>query len=110
MSFPIYLHKDFIQVPFPITRLKTPCPTLFDLACELRAKPMPPAPNGFITNIYAPFMKEVFHVSQWERKSHLQHDCKLNDLGAGFKIAKGYRIGHSFIANNQGSPQQEGLF
>jgi hypothetical protein len=43
-------------------------------------------------------------------KSHIQHHRKLDDLRTGFEVAEGYRIGHSFIANNQGSPQQEGLF
>jgi hypothetical protein len=64
MSFTIYLHKDFIQVPFPITGLHSPRPALFDLACELRAKPMPPVPNRFITYINASFMQEVFYISQ----------------------------------------------
>ena len=64
MSFPIYLHEYFIQVPFPITGLHFPCPALFDLACELRAKPMPPVTNGFIAYVHASFMQEVFHISQ----------------------------------------------
>jgi hypothetical protein len=64
MPFPIYLHKDFIQLLFPITRLHAPCPALLDLACELRAKPMPPVPNGFIAHIDTSFMQKVFYVSQ----------------------------------------------
>ena len=43
-------------------------------------------------------------------KSHIKHNFKLDYFRTSFEIAKGYRIGHSFIANNQGSPQQEGLF
>ena len=64
MSFTIYLHKDFIQVPFPITGLHAPCPLLFDLACELRTKSMPPVPNGFIGHIDTAFMQKVFYISQ----------------------------------------------
>jgi hypothetical protein len=60
MSFTIYLHKDFIQVPFPITGLHAPCPALLDLACEPRAKPMPPVPNRFIAHIDTAFMQKVF--------------------------------------------------
>ena len=64
MSFTIYLHKDFIQVPFSITGLHAPCPALIDVACELRAKPMPPIPNRFIAYINASFMQKVFYISQ----------------------------------------------
>ena len=88
MSFPIYLHKDFIQVPFPITRLKTPCPSLFDLACKLRAKPVPPAANGFIAYIYSTLMEQVFFITKRTWKSHIQHHRKLDDLWAGFEVAE----------------------
>jgi hypothetical protein len=64
MPFPIYLHEDFIEVPFPITGLHAPCPALLDLACELRTKSMPPIPHGFIAHVDASFMQEVFHISQ----------------------------------------------
>ena len=47
-----------------MTGLHTPCPALFDLACELRAKPMPPVPNGFIAYVYASFMQKVFYISK----------------------------------------------
>ena len=63
MSFTIYLHKDFIEVPLPITRLNAPCPALLDLACELRTKSMPPVPNRFIAYVDASFMQEVFYIS-----------------------------------------------
>ena len=64
MPFPIYLHEYFIQVPLPITGLHFPCPALFDLACELRAKPMPPVTNGFIAHVHASFMQKVFNIPQ----------------------------------------------
>ena len=35
-----------------------------DLACELRAKPVPPVPNGFIANVHASFMQKVFYIPQ----------------------------------------------
>ena len=44
------------DLPLPMTGLYSPCHRLFDLACKLRAKPMPQVPNGFIANIYASFM------------------------------------------------------
>ena len=74
MHFPVYLYKYFIQVPFLITGLHPPCPMLFDLACELRTKPMPPVPNGFIAYIYTALMKKVFHIPKTERKPYKQHN------------------------------------
>jgi hypothetical protein len=64
MSFSIYLYKNFIKVPLPITRLQAPCSSLFDLACELRAKPVPPVADRFIAYIHAKLMKQVFYVPQ----------------------------------------------
>ena len=88
MSFSIYLYKDFIEVPFPITGVHTPCLKLFDLTWELRAKFVPAVSNRFIAYIYPTFMKQVFYISQSKWKSHIQHDCKLNNLWTGFKMAK----------------------
>jgi len=62
---------------------------------------MPPVPNRFIAYIHASFMQKVIHISKRERKSYIQHDCKLDYFRAGFEIAKGYRIGHSWVANCQ---------
>ena len=110
MSLPIYLHKDFIKVPLTVAWLHTPCSSLFNLAGELRAKPMPPVPDRFIAYIYATFMKKVFHIPQRERKSHIQHNCKFDNLRAGFEVAEWKLIGHSWVASYRGSPQQGRLF
>ena len=71
---------------------------------------MPPVPNGFIANVHASFMHKVFYISKRERKSHIQHDCKLDDLRAGFKIAERNLIGHGLIANFQSAIGQPSLF
>ena len=55
---------------------------------------MPPVPNRFIAHIDIAFMQKVFYISQREWKPHIQHNCKLDDLGAGFEIAEGYYCGH----------------
>ena len=70
----------------------------------------PPAPNGFIAYVHASFMQQVFYISKRERKSHIQHNCKLDDLRTGFEIAEGNMFRHSWIANYQASPQQGSLF
>jgi hypothetical protein len=43
-------------------------------------------------------------------KSHIQHNCELDDFRAGFEIAKGYRIGHALEVNLQSPIGQSGLF
>jgi hypothetical protein len=88
MPFPIYFHKDFIQMPFPITGLQAPGPSLFDLARELRAKPVPPVADRFIAYIHATLMKQVFYVPQCEWKPHIQHHRKLDNLWTGFEVAE----------------------
>ena len=40
----------------------------------------------------------------------MQHDSKLDDLWTGFEVAKGYRIGHGWVANIQHAVGQGGLF
>jgi hypothetical protein len=110
MHFSIYLHKDFIKVPLLVARLHALRPSLFDLACERRAKPVPPVPDRFIAHIYTLLMKQVFHVSQWKRKSHIQHHRKLDYFRAGFEIAKGYGIGYVAEVNFQDAVGQGGLF
>ena len=54
----------------------------------LSDKPVPPVPDRFIAYIYPTLMQQVFYISKGERKSYIQHDCKLDDLRAGFKIAE----------------------
>ena len=71
---------------------------------------MPPVPNGFIAYIHASFMQQVFYISKREWKSHIQHNCKLDDFRNGFKIAEGYRIGHDLEVNFQDAVGQGGLF
>ena len=86
------------EVPFPITGFHSPCLALFDLACKLRPKPMPQVPNRFIAYVHTSFMQKVFHISQWEWKPHIKHNCKLDDLRASFEIAEGHWSGHGWIA------------
>jgi hypothetical protein len=55
---------------------------------------LPPISNGFIANVYATFMKKVFHISQREWKPCIQQNCELDDLKTDFKIAVGYWFRH----------------
>ena len=40
-------------------------------------------------------MRQVLHISQREWKSHIKHDCKLDDLGAVLKERKDTGLGMS---------------
>jgi hypothetical protein len=64
------------------------------MAYKLRAKPIPSVPNGFIAYVHASFIKKIFYNPERTWKSHIKHNCKLDDLRAGFKVAKGYFIWH----------------
>ena len=92
-----------------LTSTHAPCSSLFNFACKLRAKPVPPVADRFIAYIYSTLMRQVVHISQREWKPHIQHNCKLNDLRAGFEIAERYWIRHIWIANVQHAPGQGGL-
>ena len=76
----------------------------------MRAELVPPIPYGFITCVQATFLKKIFYVPQGNWKSHIKHNCKLDDLRAGFEIAEGYRIGHGLEANFLSTVGQGGLF
>ena len=58
----------------------------FDLACKLRAKPVPPIPYGCIAYVHSSFVQQLFHIPHREWKPHLQHNGKLDNLRASFKI------------------------
>ena len=81
-----------------------------DLACKLRAKPLLTVPDSFIAYVHASFMQKVFHIPQCKWEPHVQHNCKLDDCGAGFGIAEGYRIGHGIDAHIHQAVGQGGLF
>ena len=61
-------------------------PALLDVAYKLKARPML---DGFLAHVYASLMQEIFNIPQRERKPHIQHNSKLDDLRAGFEIAEG---------------------
>ena len=50
---------------------------------------MPLIPYESMAFVNVSFMQEVFNISQRKWKSYIQHNCKLDDLRAGFEIAEG---------------------
>ena len=51
-------------MPFPMSGMHYPYPALLDVACKLKAKPMPPILDGFLAHFYASLMQEIFNIPQ----------------------------------------------
>ena len=61
----IDLHKDLIEMPLPLSMLAHVGGAFrSDLAGEDWTKPVDPKTNAFMANIDAPFLEEIFHVSE----------------------------------------------
>jgi hypothetical protein len=90
MSLAIDLHKYLIEMPLPIWMIGSWVhPFLAYFFGEDRAKPVPPIANGFVTNIDAAFMEQVFYIAKRKRKSDIHHHGKADNLGWCLEIVKG---------------------
>ena len=63
-------------------------PTLPDLVRKVGAETIDPEADAFVANIDPTFVKQVFHISQRQRKSDVHHHTKLDDLGRGLEVAE----------------------
>jgi hypothetical protein len=99
---PVNLHEDLIEVPLPLRMpAKVSRTPRSDMLCEDRAKPINPKPDAFVTNVYPPFMKKVFYVSQRQREPDVHHHGQLDHFAGCFEIAKwvlahGVTVTHRF--------------
>ena len=59
-----------------------------DLAREHGAEPVDPKADAFMTNVNSALMQKVLDIPERDRKAHLHHDRKLDDLRRRFEIAK----------------------
>ena len=57
-----------------------------DFSGKQRAKPIPPEPDRFITDVDTSFVQKVFDVPQRKRKANVHHDRQANNLGAAVEI------------------------
>jgi hypothetical protein len=74
MSFSIYFHKHFVQVPSPIGMIAGGMKSLLpDLAREQWTKSLPLIAHGFMTNVDAAFMEKIFDVAKGQRKPDIHH-------------------------------------
>ena len=66
---------------------------------QIEAELVPPVPHGLIAYVHASFMQKVFYIPECKWKSRIKHNCKLDNLWAGFEIAEKYSSGHTLLAN-----------
>ena len=71
-----------------------PALRFFNLVCKLRAKPMPPVPNGFIAYVHATLMQKVLLISDRKWELNIHHHRKADDLGTGFEGTKWAKLSH----------------
>ena len=65
------------------------------LRSKRRAEPIPPIADGFVADINATLMQQIFDIPKREWKSDVQHHRQADDFGAGFEVFEGGRFGHS---------------
>jgi len=76
---PIYLHENLVQMPLPLGPGAHPVgSSSSDLRREHRTKPVPPEPHGFMADINATLVQQIFDVSQRQRKPDIHHHSKTN--------------------------------
>ncbi len=92
--FAVDLHEHLVQVPAPATGFHAFDPAFADLGSRHRPEPMPPKSNGFMADINAPFMEQIFHIAKGQRKPDVQHHRQTDNLTTCFEIAKWIRFSH----------------
>ena len=60
------------------------------LMCRLSWTPVQTSWRGIslACQISPTFAQQVLHITERKRKTNVQHDCKSDDLRAGFKVAE----------------------
>ena len=60
-----------------------------DLRRKQRAKAVRPVPHRFVRDVDTAFVKQIFHLSQGQWKSHIKYHSEADDLGRTFEITEG---------------------
>ena len=95
-------------MPAPVGQGARPVdPLAADLGGEDWAEAAPPEPHGFMADLDASLVQQVFDVAQRERKADLHHYRQANDLRARLEVLE-WGGSYSFrMAMRQLSPTQE---
>ena len=84
------LYEDLIQMLPPVgqgAQASDPFPP--DLGGEHWAQPVPPKPHGFMADLDASLVQQVFDVAQRERIADLHHYRQEDDLRACLEVLEG---------------------
>ena len=99
--FPVDLHEHLVQMPAPATGFHTFDPAFTDLGSKYRPEPMPPISDGFMADINAPFMEQIFHITKGQRKPDIQHHGQADNLTARFEVTEGRAFCHRARLRNR---------
>jgi hypothetical protein len=89
MPLPVYFHERCVQKPAPaVHRSHRLCPALTDLNGKHRARSVPTKPDGFVTDVDASLVQQIFDIVRRKREPDIQHNGTTDDLGARLEISK----------------------
>jgi hypothetical protein len=71
-------------------------PLLSDLGGEHWAKPVPPEPDGLMTDVDPALGQEILDVPQRERVSHVHHHDQTDDLRRAVQISERVDLGPTY--------------
>ena len=86
-------HNDLIQMPAPLrTAAHMRHASLADLGREHWTKPVPPEPDGLMTDVDSALGQQILDVAQRQRISHVHHYDQTDDLWRAVEISE--RVAH----------------
>ncbi len=95
MPLAVDLHEHLVQMPAPLAGFHARNPPFSDLGREHRTEPMPPKSDGFMADIDAALMQQIFHIAKGQRKPDIKHYRQADNLTTCFEVAKWVRFGHA---------------
>jgi len=83
------LHEHFVQMLPPLRASSHRFqPTLLYLLREVNPEPIGSVAGGFMANVDATFVDEVFDIAKRGRKPDIHHHLGLDDFGRSFEISE----------------------
>jgi hypothetical protein len=63
-------------------------PSAADLSGKHRARYVPPKPDGFVTDVDASLMQQIYDIAKRKWELVVQHHCQTDDLEARLEVSK----------------------
>ena len=83
----VALYECGVEVPVPAGRgPQARAPVSRDTVGEYPARSAPPDPHGFMADLEAPLVQQVFDVASRQRVADREHHRQADDLGAGLDV------------------------